>query len=493
MEAANRKKGVHKSRGALTRSVLGVAAIFSGARALGIVCSIIKTKLVSLWLGAEGVGLFGIYNSTVDTVATLTGMELRGSSVREVALCRGNRHRLALIAAVVRRWSLVAGVLGALVIIAAAPFLSEWFFHTPRRWWEFALLSGCLLLNAAINGEQAVMQGSGAIRDVARASVGASVLGLALSVPLYRFLGLDSVMLSLLVYSAAGLLFTMRYRVRTRRVSVSRREMTRSGGGFVRLGICMAMAAFITNVANLVFLGWLNAEASTAEVGYYQAGTTLVIRYVGLIFGAVAMEFYPRLSANSFSPGRMSLFVSHELVLLLLMLCPVTMLFILFRDIMVSLLYAPGFEVIVPMISWAIIGCTLRALSFCMAYCILARGDGRIYILVESVDCCVGLTLNIFFYNAMGLEGLGVAYIAWYAFYSLITGIVYRKRYRLTLGRKAAGMTGLSVACGLGALALVELFPAWVGYAVLIPASLLFVIPIMRLAGRRISRADCRR
>lgn len=492
MKARKEQTRTVSRRGALTRSVLAVAGIFSGARALGILCSIVKTKLVSLWLGAEGVGLFGIYNSTVDTVATLTGMELRGSSVREVALCRGNREKLALIATVVRRWSVLAGVLGAVVISAISPLLSEWFFGTAQRWWEFAILSGCLLLNAALNGEQAVMQGSGAVSDVARASVWASVAGLAVSVPMYRYLGLNSVMLSLLAYSAAGLVCTLYYRVRTRRCTVSGREMIHRGG-FVKLGICMAAAAFVANVATLLFLGWLNARSGTAEVGYYQAGNTLVVRYVGLIFGAVAMEFYPRLSANSFSPKRMSLFVSHEIVLLLLLLCPVTMLFILFRHLIVSLLYAPGFEVIVPMISWLIIGSTLRALSFCMAYCILARGDGKTYIMVESLDCCVGLALNILFYRALGLAGIGVAYIAWYAFYSLLTGIVYAKRYRLSLGRKAAGMVVLSIGCGLGALAIVELLPAWVGYAVIIPVSMLFAVPVMRLAGRGVNPAAGRR
>ncbi len=43
----------------LSSHVLKVMSLFSGLQMLNIVCSVVKMKLVALWLHASGVGLFG--------------------------------------------------------------------------------------------------------------------------------------------------------------------------------------------------------------------------------------------------------------------------------------------------------------------------------------------------------------------------------------------------------------------------------------------------
>ena len=57
----------------LSSHVLKVMSLFSGLQMLNIVCSVVKMKLVALWLHASGVGLFGIYQSVIDGGACLPG------------------------------------------------------------------------------------------------------------------------------------------------------------------------------------------------------------------------------------------------------------------------------------------------------------------------------------------------------------------------------------------------------------------------------------
>ena len=79
-----------------------------------------------------------------------------------------------------------------------------------------------------------------------------------------------------------------------------------------------------------------------------------------------------------------------------------------------------------------------------MAYVILARGDGRIFLLTESLSAITCLTLNIVAYTYWGLNGLGVAYVVWYLIYMLIVGIIYRFRYNLSLGKGVLRLALLS-------------------------------------------------
>lgn len=157
---------------------------------------------------------------------------------------------------------------------------------------------------------------------------------------------------------------------------------------------------------------------------------------MGIIFTAIIMEYYPRLSQVSSSQKRTSIFVSHEISIMLWILLPVIAIFIASSELIISLLYSSEFLLITPFVVWAVIGTIFRAISWCMAYVILTRGDGKVYLVTESLSAITCITLNIFAYNLWGLEGLGFAYMAWYIIYTIIIGAVYRIRYNLRLNNE---------------------------------------------------------
>lgn len=439
-------------RNGVTGKILKAIGLFSGAEAVGIVCSIVKMKLVALWLGATGVGLFGIFNSSIDTISILTGFGLRQSSVREIARAGENKRRLRELARLLRSWSWAVGLLGSVAMSALSPLLSLWFFGEPDQWWQFMIVSGSLLLSSLTGAEQAMLQGRGLFRRLARANMTGAVAGLVVSIPMFRFFGEESVICSILAYGAAMLVSLMISRERGDAYRLSSPKEMRKGLDFVRLGGYMAVATFATNLAQMIFLSWLNREASMAEVGYFQAGNTLVIRYTSLIFSAVGMEFYPRMSANSHSPRRMSMFVSHETNLLLSIFTPLLILFLVFQDLIIRILYTPDFLVIRPFITIAILTVILKSVSNCMAFSILAKGEGRVYMFTETFDAIVGVALNILFYRLYGLPGIGVALVLWYLSYTLMISLIYFFRYRLTITRRSLLVLAASLVISLTAV-----------------------------------------
>ncbi len=449
-------------KNSLTAKVLKVIGVFSGAEAFGIICSVVKMKLVAMWLSATGVGLFGLFGTTVDTVSIITGLGLRQSGVREVAKCRHSEGALRRIAARLRGWCMLSGLVGALVLSFMAPWLSLWLFGDYGYWWQFMILGGALLLNSLSGGEQAILQGTGGFRRLAKAAASGTAAGLAISIPMFRWLGDMSVALSFLVYSLSILFFLFVYRDRSIPWRVAGRKELGEGAGFVRLGGYIALATFATNLAHMVFMSWLNRETSTAEVGYFQAGNTLVFRYTSLIFGAVGLEFYPRMAANSHSPRRMYLFVSHEISLLLKIFTPMLLLFLLFRRWIVEILYTADFEVILPFVTIAIFTIILRSVSTCMAFSIIAKGEGKTYLLTEGIDAVIGVCLNIWFYTRYGLAGIGFAQVIWYGVYTIMTGVIYFGRYRLRLGKEAVIAVAVSFTTGVAAVA-----AAWRGWLIL--------------------------
>ncbi len=443
----------------ISRMAMKAMGLFGGVQVAGILCSIIRTKLVALWIGPLGVGLFGLFNNALEMIATGTNLGIRSSSVRDIsqAMAQSDRSLVARMVTVVRKWSLWLGLAGALATLLLAPLLSQVTFGDTAHIWGFVALSVAVLLQALTNGEYAVLQGTARLKRLASVTLWGTVVGLAVSIPLFYWLREHSILPSILAYAAALALFAWLLRNRDYpSATMSRRETLDLGKGFVRLGIFMTLGNFAGILASYAFNAWLNVNAGTEAVGYYQAGYTLINKYTGLILTALGMEYYPRLARVAQSRLRLRAFVSQEINLAIAVMAPVVALFILLRELVVWILYTPEFNVIFTFVSWGMIGTVLRTLSWCLAFTILARGDGKTYLWTEVASAVINLALNILFYRWWGLTGLGIAFLVSYLLYTIIIAVVYFRVYRLTVTRACLYNLLWTLAVAAGVMAAME-------------------------------------
>ena len=433
--------------------------LFGGVQVMGILCSIIRTKLVAMWIGPVGIGLFGLFNNALEMISTGTNLGIRSSSVRDLSQAVASRDEglVARMVTVVRKWSLWLGLAGAMVTLTLAPLLSEVTFGDTAHIWGFVALSIAVLLQALTNGEYAILQGTARLKRLASVTLWGTITGLAVSIPLFYLLRERSILPSIIAYALALALFAWVFRNRDYApAAVSRRDTFDMGKGFVRLGIFMTLGNFAGILANYAFNAWLNINAGTEAVGFYQAGYTLINKYTGLILTALGMEYYPRLSRVADSRMRLRAFVSQEINVAIAVMAPVVALFILLRELVVWILYTPDFNVILTFVSWGMIGTVLRTLSWCLAFTILAKGDGKTYLWTEVASAIINLALNIVFYRWWGLTGLGIAFLVSYLLYTLIIAVVYFKVYRLSVTRTSLYNLLWTLAVASGVMAAME-------------------------------------
>ncbi|MDE7141476.1 MAG: oligosaccharide flippase family protein, partial [Muribaculaceae bacterium] len=228
------------------------------------------------------------------------------------------------------------------------------------------------------------------------------------------------------------------------------------GKGFVVLGVFMTASMFACNLVSYLFLAWLNKGYGEDAVGLYQAGFTLVNKYVGLVFTAIAVEYYPRLSAVAHSSRRMSLFASHEIRLLMWILMGAVPVFVIVAGPVVRLLYSSDFLEMLPFVILGAVGTVFRAYGWCVAFAILARGDGATYLWTEVLSSLVSLALNVVAFSLWGWAGLGIAYIIWYAAYAVVVSGVSLVRYDLRVSVRVVALTAVAAVAASG-MALVTL------------------------------------
>lgn len=455
----------------LSGGIVKAMGIFSGVQAVGIICSVVRAKLISLWIGATGVGIFATFNTALDMLSAATQLNMRESAVRDIA--SSPKAKVGATATAVRWWSLRLGLFGALVMVILSPLLSIVSFGEFSYWWGFALLSVALICLSVTKGEQAVMQGTSDLRMLARSGVWGALSGTILSLPLYYIFGEGSIVPSIAIFSIASMAATLISR-RQKGSECEPAERMAIGKKFLRLGAYLTLPTIAAAGASYIFISYLNHTAAESEAGVYQAGYTLVIRYTGIIFTALSMEYFPRISRIATRSRMGSLVVSHEMMLILYILTPLLVIFVASDALLIRLLYTEEFLGAVPFVTVGALAMVFRAISYCMAYVIIARGDGKTYLFTELISSALGLGLNIYMYAHYSFVGLGLSYVLWYVLYTLIISVPYCLSYGMRI-KRAAVAVGLYSILTIAISIYLRQFGWWAPALMLIPASIVSI------------------
>ena len=87
--------------------------MFGGVQVVSNICSVVLNKLVAVWIGPAGMGMFSIFNSAIDMLRSGTSLGLRTSAVRDIAMAHGSGDAMALSRIVVRLYRSSMGLRAA--------------------------------------------------------------------------------------------------------------------------------------------------------------------------------------------------------------------------------------------------------------------------------------------------------------------------------------------------------------------------------------------
>lgn len=466
----HRTIGAKLGKNSVNSRILRASGMFSGIRILSLLCGVIRNKLFAVFAGPAGFGLVLLYNQAIDVIGTLTRLSIDQSAVRDVAKDTEPTHQ-AIITESVRRWSIWLGLGGMLIFCALAPLLSIWTSGSANGWWKYCLLSIVLPILAYTGGSTAIATGQQRLAAVGKAQLFSTLLAIVINCALIIWLGIQAV-IPVIIISAVTLFIGLKiYAPIKSNPRVSTRQCINQGKDFIRLGILMTLSAFAVQACAYLFTLYLNHKAGTATVGLYQGGYTLIHSYVGVIFAGIWMEYYPRLSRAAHSRLRTQTAVTHEIYIALCIIIPIVLGFIAFDHLLVRWLYAPRFEAVIPYVSLGIVAVVPRAVSWCLSLVVVAHGEGKVFIVLETTSGIIGLGLYVAGWNFDGMAGLGASFIIWYAIYWAMTWAVCRRHYGLHIPLRIMVFGLLSTLFCLAVVAL----KAWLG---MVPPLLLCLVTL---------------
>lgn len=422
------------------KQIIKATSIFGGTQLIGIIVSVIRSKLVAVFLGPSGMGVVGLLSSTIDLIGGVTNFGLRTSAVKNIASAytSGNQQQIEIEVTVLRRLVWGTGLLGMVLAILLSPWLSQITFGNRDYTYAIMWISMTLLFNQLTSGQGVILQGMRQIRYLSLSSIYGSVLGLILIVPIYYFMGVKGIVPVIIVTSFISMVLTWYFANKTKLLTVQMdtEQTWDRGKEMLRMGFLISMSGLLTIGTSYLIRIFITSNGSITDVGLYTAGFAIIGTYVGMIFSAMGMDYYPRLSGVSHNVEQTNILINQQAEIALLILGPVLAIFMTFSSWVVELLYSDQFLPVTDMIAWASLGMYFKATTWTVGFLFLAKSDSKLFFWNELSVNLYGLLLNILGYYFFGLEGLGVSFFLIYFLYLFQVFLVCKKRYNFVFQAK---------------------------------------------------------
>ena len=415
------------------KNILKGTSMFGGIQIFQILINWARGKCVAILLGTEGMGISALFTSSSNTLQKFASLGLNLAIVREMADGSNDKDSLSHLTSLALKILTATSILGAIICILFAEPLSKITFGSTDQTYQFMLLGMAVAFGIAGTGILSMLQGLHEVKRLSKASVVGGLTGLFVGVPLYYFYGTKGIVPAMIALSVAMFLFyyiSLRKTIERKPFQFSIKEHMPIIKRLLAMGIILMASDLIGTLVTYVINLFVRTFGSYNDVGLYQAANSATAQYSGMVFAAMAMDYFPRLTKAASDNKLMHTIVNRQSEIVSLIIAPAACLLILTAPIIIKILFTNEFDPILPLMRWMGLGIMLRALHVPMAYITFAKGNKKVFFYLEGLfGNILTFLLSCIGFYFFGLIGLGYAFVADNAICIIVYYCVNRNLY----------------------------------------------------------------
>lgn len=398
-----------------SRNALKSTGTVGGGQVINILISIVKTKIIAVILGTSGVGIVGILTTATDMIKSLSSFGLPFSGVRDISISDAKNDELEVsrVVKVFNKWVFISALLGALIALLFCLPLSKFLFNNDSYTFGIAFLSISIFFSVISSGFQAVMQGKRAILMMAKATVVSNLFGSLFSVLLYILFKENGIIPSLLIIGFVNFVVTYYFYKKLAIPdfgNIPLSESWMSAKGMIQIGLFTIVVSVFDQVAGLGLRAFISGKAGVDGVGLFTAANTVATMYLSVVLGAMASDYYPKLSSINEDNVKLQDSVNSQLYIVLLLASPIIIGMVGFADFAIRLLYSDKFIGAVAILKWQIAGDFFKIISWPCGFVFLAKGLGKLYIFFSISYTIVYMAIVYLGWDYFGFLGIGLSF-----------------------------------------------------------------------------------
>lgn len=460
------------------RQIFKATSVFGGVQVFQIIANLLKSKIIALLLGPEGVGIFSLLLNPVNLVSQVTGLGINSSAIRDVAKSADDELELRKTVKTVRSWARITGLIGVLFLLLFAPWISRWTFGSEDYARDFQLLSVVVLFVALGNENDVILKGKRRIHYIAKAGVFSAFLGLIASVPIYYFFGKDGIVAVIMITYLSIYLFNKYFasKENIHNIELSRDEIFNRGKGMAALGSMMMLGTIVQTLTMYFTNMFIRSNGDLSDVGLFQAGMSITAVSIDMVYNAMAGDFYPRLSAICDDKKQAEKLINQQAEMAALLTTPIIIGMLIFAPSLIRLFLSSEFLSIQTFISWIFIAVAFRPVSYTIYYLLLAKGNTKSCFIFSVVVNSILIILYPLGYTLWGIEGLGVGYLLMMIIYAVSIVLYVYKHYGIRYDTSFCRLQSVNLLFGIFVFIVLLNIDSFWRYIINIPIFILITI-----------------
>ena len=444
-------------------------SLLGGVQVLHLILSLVRNKFTAIFIGSAGIGTADLYSRIADFIGSLTQLGLGVSGVRRITQlyekdATGEDLRNGI--ATLRSWVLITAILGVGVVLLSSPLLAWFFLKNSERWLECCALAPLVFCSTLFSCEMTLLKATHQLKKLALGTALGAFVSLGFTVPLYAFWG-SAAIIPVLCLSAFSLLCIYLWcttRHYPYRLNFHHESFRTEGIPLLRLGLSFVIAGVATTGTELLVRWYINWESNESFLGFYTVGFTLIVSYARIIFAAVDADYYPRLTAVVENEKEMNAVVNRQIDALVMLMSPFLIAFALGLPLIIRVLYTEEFLCVMPMVLSALCYMFFKAVYTPTAYLSIAKGDSRIFLLMELLYNVVFAASVVIGFHYGGLLGAGIGLTVANLYDLVAINLFYAYYYKYRVERFTLWRTLIQFALLTSTLGVCLIPNLWVKY-----------------------------
>lgn len=421
--------------------------VVGGAQVVQMGSALLRAKLIAVVLGSLGVGINSLFLSSLLVFQQVSSMGIYQSGVREMSITYGdNNVDFARIKWTFFKLSRYCGLFGIVVMILMSPILSFLLFGGLSKTLHFICLSFALYFMNQYNAISSLLQATGNLKLMSKATIIGTVTGLFVSVACICSFKVGGIIPAMV---GGYVCYWLAFKYVSRRILYpqlteipSNSEFIRNSKPIIKLGLVLMVSSVMITLFSFLLNAVINEWGSVEEVGFYQSVVSIMSQSLLIANIVLASDFYPRLSVVNDDNMQVKQVVDQQIDLLLCIIVPISALLIVLAPLVVWILYTSEFYVIIDLIRISSLSFVARIIWMIFSYIILAKGDKKSYFLYDALfGNSINFILSVVGFFLLGIKGIVIANVIGAIVVSVILGTVVRNKYGYVMNSKTFGKT----------------------------------------------------
>ncbi|MFT5634700.1 MAG: O-antigen/teichoic acid export membrane protein [Cognaticolwellia sp.] len=412
------------------KQILKSSAIIGGASFLTILIGLVKVKVLAVLLGPAGIGLMGILITIMSVGSTFFGMGLSTSGVREIALNNKENDNLDLVRKALFSANCILGLLAILFIVIFKEKLSVLFFQSPDYHLAITVIAVGVFFSLISGSQTALLQGLRRIRQLAEVRVfsalAATVIGL-LAVWQFGESSVPFFIITVPLITSVVAYYYCRQLPKIANVSNSLKQLSIQWRSMFNLGLAFMLTGLMTVSSQLIVRSIISQELNLEAVGFFQASWQISMTYITFVLGAMAADYYPRLTEKIHNKNEANRLVNEQTEIAIIFAAPVLLAMLAFAPLVINLLYSSEFNASIEILRWQVSGDVLKVISWPLGFIMGAQGRSKLFVFTELLWNTTYIIFVYFGIDRYGIEITGYAFTASYFIYIFVIYFVSQK------------------------------------------------------------------